>query len=388
MEKIARNPKILVFTILAVLIVGLVVAYFLISGRNDSTKPVTSELVVTSTPSEVNLKIDGQDYGKVVSGQKVDVNATGKVTLIASRKGFSEVQVPAVLSSEKPNGVTVELEPQTKEAKAVVADDLDLKEQDKVTGEFLEDTEEAYKKYPILSDMPYTGNRFELYQGISKDKEHEFGVYLYLFKGAEEQGRAAFKAWMESHGYDPKEYNVVEEVKPAKQSAGLPEIPTGDALEALTVDSIKVEAKPEQKKRNADQLAQYFGLFTASWEPKKDGYIEASELKAKPLMAKKLADTVKVPYRPTITFNWQGAQADNGKSFPWIQTYKSTTKGKETKATMQVCWAWVSDEKELTYDAPRNLEVTVKDGKVQAYKYTDGDPFVDHSNTICDPDNR
>lgn len=374
--------------VVALLIAGLVAFNFPTLSEKQPEPAVASELVITSTPREIDLKVNGEDYGRVASGEPVSIMATGQVQLVASREGFSTVELPWQLASAGTNAVTVELEAQSDEAKAVVAEELDLQVQDKSTREFEKTTEEAFQKYPILSDMPVWGNRFELYQGLPTDKAHEFGIYLYLFEGAEDEGRAAFNAWMKDHGYDPASYNVVEEVKPAKPSTVLPEIPTGDALDALTVDSITVAKKPNLEERTADELAQYFGIFTASWEPKVDGYVEASELRAKPLMSKKLAEATEVPHRPTITFNWQVAQSEGGKSFPWVQSYESTTKGGETKAKMEVCWAWVNGDDDLIYDAPRELEVTVKKNKVQSYFYTDGDPFVDHSDTTCDPKNR
>lgn len=382
------NKTIIKAAVVLILIAGLVGGYFAFMGKPEEPVQANSELTISSSPKEFNLKINGDDYGQVQDGDTITVNTSGQVELVASREGFADTRIPWQLFSSKANGVNLELEAVSDEAKALLAEEQDLQHELEVGQGLQADAEDAYQNFPILSDMPFEGNRFELYQGLAKQQGYEFGIYLQLFKGAEKQGRAAFKAWMEDHGYDPEGYNVVEEIKPAKPSTQLPEIPTGDALDGLTADSITVAKEPEQKERNGDQLAQYFGLFTASWEPKVDGYVEASELKAKPLMSKKLAETVEVPYRPTITFNWQVAQSDNSKSFPWIQKYESTSKGDETKATMEVCWAWVSDDDEQTYDAPRHLEVTVKDGKVQAYTYTDGDPFVDHSETSCDPDNR
>lgn len=382
------KKTILKVAIALVMIAGLVGGYFAFIGKSEKPVQASSDLTVSSTPRDLNLKINETDYGQVQDGDTITVNTSGQVELVASREGFADIRIPWQLSSSKANGVSLNLEAVSDEAKAVLVEEQELQNESEVGEGLQEDAQDAYAKYPILSDMPFEGNRFELYQGLPKQQGYEFGIYLQLFKGAEDPGRAAFKAWMDDHGYALEEYNVVEEIKPASPSALLPEIPTGDALDALTKDNLKVATEPEQKERDGDQLAQYFGLFTASWEPKVDGYVEASELKAKPLMSKKLAETVEVPYRPTITFNWQVAQSDNSKSFPWIQHYESTVKDGETKATMEVCWAWVGGDDELSYDAPRNLEVAVKNGKVQAYTYTDGDPFVDHSETSCNPENR
>lgn len=384
-----KKPLALKITIAVLIAVGLVGAYFLTIGNpREPEAPSTAELTISGSPKEFNLKVNGQDYGLVKDGETVTISATGSVELVASREGFADVTIPWQLSSANKNGVHLALEAQTDEAKAIVAEEQNLANEAEVGEAYVKDAEKAYKDYPILSDLPYQGNRFELYQGLANKQGYEFGLYLQLFTGTEDEGRTAFNAWMKDHGYDPAGYNVIEEIKSAKQSAQLPEPPTSGALGAITVDSITVHDNPELKERTADQLAQYFGLYTATWEPKEDGYIEYSEQRAKPLMAKNLADTVEEPYKPTITFNWQVAQSMNGRSYPWIQTYESTTKKGITKAKMEVCWAWIADEEDPVFDAPRELDVTVKDGKVQEYYYTDGDPLVDQSGTICDPSNR
>ncbi|MGP4994597.1 hypothetical protein [Glutamicibacter ardleyensis] len=384
------NSKKTIFKVAIALIViaGLVGGYFAFMGKTDEPVRASSDLTISGSPKEFNLSVNGEDYGQVKAGETITVNASGQVELVASREGFADVRIPWQLSSGKANGVNLNLEAVSAEAKALLAEELGLQNEFEVGQGLQQDAEEAYKNYPILSDMPHKGNRFELYQGLPKQKGYEFGIYLQIFEGAEDEGRTAFKAWMEDHGYDPDGYNVIEEKKPARPSTNLPEPPTSDALNEITVDSIKATDKPTLENRTADQLAQYFGLYLTTWEPKKDGYVEYSEFKAKPLMSSKLAKTIEEPYRPTITYNWQVAQSNNARSHSWIQNYESTTKKGVTTANMEVCWAWVSGSDDLRFDAPRELEVSVKDGKVEDYTYTDPDPFVDSSGTVCDPKNR
>ncbi|MGP5022735.1 hypothetical protein ACTXIU_14235 [Glutamicibacter arilaitensis] len=374
--------------IIAIFVIAGIITAAYIFSKPDQAQRTTTSLTINSSPLELDLTLAGKDYGTVRNGESITLESAEPAEIEASRDGFETFNTTVQVTEGQPNTIDIALRPISQEAKDLVLSEDDLLEEEQAAEDYLNTAEEAYKKWPILRQMPHEDRTFAIYQGLPESVGYDFGIYLILYKGHEEQGRKAFDAWMEDKGFNLGDYDIIETIKPAKPSNDLPEQPSSEKLEDLSVDEIKIPSKISKTDGNADQIAQLFATSTTTWNPVEDSHPTAALLRAKPLMTKTMADGTEMPFRITTTPTWRAAEANESKSYSWIHAYESEKAKDTTKATIEVCWAWISSDSKPTIDGPRKYELEInKNNEISSYTYTDPDPFIDNTNTNCNPEN-
>ncbi|WP_461634887.1 PEGA domain-containing protein [Glutamicibacter soli] len=376
----SKKAKIILIAIVAV--VALVILFF--PKRSEPDRDATLQL--QSSPEQVSISVNGEARGSLRSGEQLAVRANEPLDVQVSYEGFETYNTTLTIEAGQVRTLHVALLPQTDEAWAMIGEQEQLKNQQKVTGEYWNDAAEAYKNNPILEDLPHHGRAFEVYQGLATDSAKDFGIYLYLYKGNEIQGRKEFNAWMTRQGYDPQAYNVVEKIKDQELPVQLPEEPTMQKLSEIRPSAIEVRKATVSKNSEAGDIARQFALKTTTWDAGKDRHHTDSLRRTQTLLEKGL-DTEE-GMRLTTSPSWREAAQTKSKSYPWIKKYtETTTSGGTTKATVQVCWAWIRDHRAPRIDGPRTYTLEVnKNQKITSYTYSDPDPFVENKNTICQPD--
>ena len=374
--------------LIAVVIVAVVVTATVLIFRPEGAKAQETELVFHTSPREVDVTVDGEDYGQVEAGETLAVPAKSNVSISVARKGFQTYAATVEVAQGETNQVHVALLPETDEAWKAIGEEEDLEGQREATERYLEDAEDAYGKYPILSDLPHKGHLFSISQGVAKTSGYDFGIYLNVYAGHEAEGREAFKTWMQGMGYKPDDYDVVEAVKKDNPLTAVPEPPTMAELEDASPADIKIPKKTTRKGLDVDELALKFAAASTTWDAAEDGHPTDALIRSKGLMTKKQAATTKAPHRPTTTPTWRTAAAAKARSQSWVSDYTTKSDGKDTTvATVKVCWAWISEDQPPVVDGPRTYELTINKKKpaIARYTYKDPDPFVDNSKTSCLP---
>lgn len=385
----ARNPLI---ALLAVLLAAGVITLGLISAFTDDEVDIT----VRSSPAEVDLMIDGEDQGRVSSGESIEVTTSADtVALAASEPGYQTYEATVEVDPEEEAQIEFVLHPETDQAEEEAEEQERRTFQQTMTEQYLEEAEEAHRTHPILDDLPQIDEQFRAYQGLAETGGEDFAIHLHLYEGDEEAGREAYAQWVNDVGHDPEDYEVVEHIDPRDDSSPDPVVddpPTLEEIEQMSpqpVDEIEVSADG----LDAAQLAQHFAVVGASWQPSEDGVPAASMQRATPLMTQERADEVQAPENPTTTGTWNTAAQDEATSYPWVAEAASTGDG---GYTVDVCWAWIAPDDEadetgeLTFEGPRTYEVdTVEDDDeylISGYRYSDPDPFVEPDGE-CVPEN-
>lgn len=369
-----------------VMVIAVTATLLFFKFRAEPTKD--TKLVFTTSPRTVNVSINGTDYGSVEAGTELVVATASTADIEVTKEGFEAYANIAEVTPGATNQIHVALIPETDEAWALIDEEEDLEQEQEVTESYLDTAEEAYKKYPILEELPHEANLFSAYQGIPKNVGYDFGLHLHLYKGQEAKGREAFNAWMGTLNYDPKEYDVVETIRDEVPPVAFPEPPSMKQLQELTPENITIPANLETKGLDADEVAQLFAVSTTTWDTAKDTHHSAALIRAAKLMTKDQAGLTQTPEKPTTTPSWRAAAEAHASSKSWIKKYESQRQSNgTTTATVTVCWAWITEDNDPKIEGPRTYELTItKDSPaISKYNYKDPDPFVDNSQTPCLP---
>lgn len=374
--------------LIAVAVAVVVVTTTMLVFRPGDAKAQDTELVFHTSPRQVAVEIDGDGY-QVEAGEKLTVSATEEIAVTVSRKGFETYTATVKVAPGKANDVHVALLPETDEAWKVVDEEEDLQNEQDTSERYLKDAEKAYDKYPILHELPHEAHLFSASQGLPKTSGYDFGIYLNIYAGHESEGRQAFKNWLSEKGYKFTDYDVVETVKKESPPTAVPESPTMAQLDKANPKGIKIPGKMNRKGLTVDDLALKFAVATTTWDATKDRHPTDGLIRAKGLMDKKMAEATKTPHRLTTTPTWRTAAAAEARSRSWVSEIKTKDRGKNTTmATVEVCWAWISEDEPPLVDGPRTYELTIskKNPAIVRYTYADPDPFVDNSKTSCLPE--
>lgn len=377
-KKPLRNPLVVLMAIL--LVIG-VISLGLVNAFTDDQVEIT----LRSSPAEVDLTVDGEDQGRVASGESIEVaTSSDTVELTASEAGYEAYQGTVEVDPEEEALAEFVLYPETDEAEEEAAEQEDRTFQQRMTEQYLEEAEEAYEDHPILNDLPQVQDQFRAYQGMTETEGEDFAIHLYLYEGEEAAGREAYTQWMNEAGHNPDDYEVVEHVEPRDNSSPDPVVEEPPELEDIEqmspqpVDEIEVSADG----LDAAQLAQHFAVVGTSWQPAEDEIPSASMQRATPLMTQERADQVQAPENPITTGAWNSAAENETTSYPWVADAVSNGDG---SYTVDVCWAWLTTDEaegdEPTFEGPRTYEIdTVEEEdqyRVSGYRYSDPDPFVE-----------
>lgn len=373
--------------LIALATVIVVVATTMIIFRGGGDDPVNTELVFHTSPREVDVMVDGRDYGTVEAGQVLAVELTEEATIEVSREGFEPYETTTTVTPGATNELHVALLPETDEAWAMVDEEDELETEYEATERYLEDAENAYQEHPILEDLPEEAQLFSAYQGLTEDPDHDFGIHLHLYQESAAEGRDAFEEWMSDNEYDVEDYDVIETIEDDAPPTTVPEPPTMEELEEATAEEITIPEDLNPAGLSPDELAILFAEATTTWDAAEDGHHSESLLRATSLMTTDQAETTEPPHRPSTTTTWRNAAQTEARSQSWIHSYETQDQDGDTAATIEVCWAWISEESPPAIEGPRTYELTINDDPAIAqYTYQDPDPFVDNTNTPCEPD--
>lgn len=374
---------------IAVAVVAAVVAatVLLVRPGGEDTREV--EMLFTTSPQSVDVTVDGEDYGGVATGESLTVEAGAEIDVEVHREGFEAFTTTLDRADDGPTHVDAALLPMTDEAWDLIAEEEELQEEQETTESYLRNAEQAYKDHPILRDLPRETNTFSAFHGVPESPGYDFAVYVELYSGAEDVGRDDFNAWVAEEGYDTDEFEVIEEV--SDEGPPPTEAPSMEELEELDRGDVEIPEEVSADGLTAEELAVRFAQTSTTWDAGSDAHHTDGLRRAAPLMTTKQADSLEEPMRPTSTSKWRAATEAEARSRSWVAEYEETESGgDDTTVTLDVCWAWISDGAEPVIDGPRTYEVTVSeddDGpRISHYTYEDPDPFVDNSDTSCNPE--
>lgn len=383
------KPQLLKIGGVAVVVV-LLLAGALLYAQNQTESAEETDLTFTVSPHEVEVTIDGEDYGTVATGDTLTVPVHSEADIEVTRDGFVPYSATMAIDPGVAHSVEVELHPETSEAESLLEEEQQLTSEQTATERQLNAAEEAYEDYPILHDLPQHGQAYSAHQGLAEEAGYEFGIHLYLYEGHEEEGREAFEEWLSEEDYSAGDYDIIEHVEDEEPPATLPEAPSWAELEEMTLDDAEVPTEVSADDLTQEELALLFAETSATWDTAEDVHHTEGLLRATPLMSKDIADTVEMPHRPTTTPTWRDAAAFDARSVAWVHYYEDEEAENGTAATVDVCWAWITDSETVFVDGPRTLDLTVGETssgpRIVDFTYEDPDPFVDNSNSRCRPD--
>lgn len=378
---LGKRPIIVAVILAVVIAVTVTIVNITKSDEHDIT------VTVKSSPEIVSVSLNGEDYGEVSNGESLVVHTGEKLSVEISRDEFETYAEELDVNSKH---VTVQalLRPETEAAQAILDEEEELQYEAETSEKYIQDAERAYKEHPILRDMPKHGEAFEAYQGVPQAPEQPFAVYLYLYEGSEEQGRAAFNAWMKEEGYNQQGYAVVEQVR--REAAPPTEYPSANDIDRLQPAEIELPDSISGEGKSPEEVAKLFVKASMTWDAAVDTHHTDGLRRAAPLMSDEQAAAVQTPTRPTLTPTWRRAIEQKARSYAWVADYEGKDDAGDLSVTMQACWAWISEDNPPVFDGPRTYQLTISKGeqpRVVNYTYSDPDPFVDNSETTCDPSN-
>lgn len=368
------------------LIAAVIIGWFIVRQPNN-------QVTITSVPGAVELAVDGKDAVWVEDGQTIEVRGT-EIETEASRDGFTTETETHQIAEDGSSTIEIQLEAVTAEAESILLEDSGYFEhQDEATTRFREGAEEAYENHPILSELPEETTTFSAWHGKTRETDDDFAIHLYLYAGDEEQGRTDFEEWLASHDLTTDDYEIVEHIEdgpPPEESPDIPEPPTMAELEETAPGSLPDPDEISPEGLTAGELALLFSETTTTWAASEDSHPHEGLLRAENLMTPELAEEISIPENPTTTPNWREAGQNNAVSKPWVLDYTHDQQDSEHTITVDVCWAWISDEETPIVDGIRSYDLTISDTgngyRISEWTYDDPDPFVDNSQGPCQPE--
>lgn len=373
--------------IIAVLAVVAIALFAFFQARTATAQ--ATDLTFETSPLEVQVTLDGEQYGTVSAGETITAPLHEQVELEVSREGFRTYSSTIEVAPGVPHTITAELHPESQEAQKLLDEEYQGTQQNQATEQYLEEAERAYDDYPILENLPKHGELYSAYQGLAETSGQDFAIHLYLYKGYEDQGRASFREWLSEENYQVENYEVVEHIEDDEPSSAFSEEPSWDKLIALQPSDIEITPDVSSEGLAAEEVAVLFAEIATTWNASEDIHPTDGLKRATPLMTEDAADTVFTPENPATSPAWREAAQYEARSFPWVTHYEETPKDNETHVELDVCWAWVTEGDIVIIEGPRTLEASVvktgKDHQISSFSYQDPDPFVDNSNSSCRP---
>lgn len=347
-----------------------------------------TELSFAVSPKQVELTVDGEEYGTVSSGDTITVPLGETAEIEVSSEGFTPYSSEVEIAPGQHHTVTAELTPETQQAEEILEQEQQGDQQQQATEAYLEEAEQAYESYPILDDLPQHGSFYSAYQGLSEASGHDFGIHLYLYEGHEDKGRQDFESWINTE-YNVDDYDIIEHVEDEELPLPIADEPRWKELEETSPEDITIPTDASAEDLTHSELAALFVETTTTWDTTEDVHHTDGIKRATSLMTEEQADAFHIPKNPNVAPAWREAANMEAKSKPWVRYYETDTSDDKTNFDMDVCWAWVTADERTIVDGPRTLELTIADTKsgprVESFTYEDPDPFVDNSHTNCRP---
>lgn len=368
--------------VLALVAVGTVLFLLL---RNS---PTQTPLTISASPLEIELSIDGEDYGTVEDGQTLVIEARDQIEVVASYEGFETYTSTAEINPGEESELAISLMPETEEAWELLETQGELEGERRGTEMYLEEAESAYEDHPILHELPEEQTYFRAAQGISESGDNDWAIHLYLYAGHEDEGRSAFEEFLADQEVALEDYEIIEHIEDQAPPSVIAEAPTADELQAAEPPSIPEPDQLSTEGLSAEELAFLFAESTTTWDAAEDEHPHAGLIRAETLMTEDLADEIAIPENLMTTPVWRDAASAEAVSTSWVHYIEEgPSEGGDHQFTVDVCWAWVTGDTTPVIDGPRAYELTIsEDGEnfiVSEFTYDDPDPFVDNSQGAC-----
>lgn len=370
---------------LAVIVLITAVVVVTLIYRSDRTE--ATPLTFATSPKEVHVTVNGSDHGTVESGETITVSLGPEATIQLSQDGFAAHDEHLAIDHGQENLVTAELQPETPQASELLEQERQAKEEREATEHYLQETEIVYDQYRILEDLPQHGESYSAYQGLASLDDHDFGIYLHLYTGYEDHGRQQFNTWLKTNNYDADDYDIIEEIKNEEPPQALSQQPSHKQLQDTDPAEVSIPTDITAEGLDVDDLAMLFATVSTTWDTAEDHHHTDGLKRAKSLMTSPAQDKIFTPLNPTVSPTWRKAATMGARSLSWVTFYNNDTIGEQHNIDIDICWAWVTDSKEVLYEGPRTLELsmddTVSGPRVTSFIYDDPDPFVDQTNSPC-----
>jgi len=372
---------------IAALVVVAIAVFAVFQARSATAKD--TDLTFETSPLEVQVTVDGEQYGTVSSGDTLTVPLREQAEIEVAREGFRPYTSTVEVTPGAPHTITAELHPESQTAQAILEEEHEASLENQATEEYLEEAERAYDEHPILDSLPKHAEFYSAYQGLSDSSSNDFAIHLYLYKGYEDQGRDEFQEWLTEEGYQVENYEVVEHIEDEEPSSAISEEPSWDDLTAIQPSDIEIVSDVSNEGLSAEEVAVLFTEIATTWDATKDSHSTDGLKRATNLMSEDAADTVFTPENPATSPAWREAAQYEARSYPWVTYYDETQNGEEKQVELDICWAWVTETDHVIIDGPRTIEASVvetgKGHQISSFAYEDPDPFVDNSNSSCRP---
>jgi len=366
------------------IIAAVVVTVIYRSDRTESTP-----LTFVTSPKEIHVMINGEDHGTVESGETITVLLGPEATIQLSQEGFTPYDEYLDIEQGQDHLVTAELHPETQQASELLEQERQAEEEHEATEHYLQETEAVYDQYPILGDLPQHGEAYSAYQGLASSNDHDFGIYLQLYKGHEDNGRQQFNHWLQTNNYAADDYDIIEEINNEEPPQVLSHQPSHKELQDTDPDDVTIPTEVSAEDSDVDDLAMLFATVSTTWDTAADGHHTDGLNRAKPLMTSGAQDEIFTPHNRTVSPTWRKAATRAARSLSWVTFYNKETNGEQHTIDLDICWAWVTDSKQVYYEGPRTIKLSIDDTKsgprIASFTYDDPDPSVDQTNSPCKP---
>lgn len=372
---------------IALAVIVFVSAAFVVTLIYRSDRTEATPMTFATSPQEVHVMVNGEDHGTVESGETITVALGSEATIQLSQEGFAPYNEHLDIDRGQDNLVTAELQPETPQASELLEQERQAEEEHEATEHYLQETEIVYDQYPILEDLPQHGEAYSAYQGLASSNDHDFGIYLQLYTGHEDHGRRQFNTWLQTNNYDADDYDIIEEINNEEPPQALTQQPGHKQLQDTAPAEITIPTDITAEGLDADDLAMFFATVSTTWDTANDSHHTDGLKRAKPLMTSTAQNEIFTPQNPTVSPTWRDAAAAEARSLPWVTFYNNDTHGEQHNIDMDICWAWITDSKQVYYEGPRTLELSIDDTdfgpRIASFTYDDPDPFVDQTNSSC-----
>lgn len=376
--------------IVTIALVAVVTALVYLFFQNRPTPAEDTDLTFVTTPNEVEVTIDGEDYGSIASGETLTVPLREEADIEVSREGFIPDIGTAQVNPGVGHQITVELRPESDEAEAVLDEEETFRTEQEATEEFLTEAQRLHDESPILDELPQHGEYYSAYQGLPETAGYDWAIHLHLYEGYQDEGREAFYEWLTANEHEPEDYDIVERIEDEAPPAIVPDFPSWSELRESTPEDVEITEAETNGDLTVGELAQQFAEVSTTWDAATDIHHTEGLMRATPLMTPELAETIDLPHRPTTSPNWRDAAQHEARSVAWVSYYEEEETEGSTEVIMDICWSWVTESDHVVVDGPRTIDLRIDDTQegplISDLSYEDPDPFVDNTDTSCRPD--
>lgn len=356
-----RTTYTIVLILVAALALGIVGLIGWTVFRAVFADPPQYRFEVTTAPEEVRLYINDNEPIAHTSPATYTVESE-TVTLRAEHEHFDPYQQEIRLNEDQTTEVVIVMDLNDPAGEDALLTDEYFQGQDEATQQYW-DQLESLSEIPLYEALPEEQDTFQAYYGVS-GQGNDMAVHLVLYTDDPEAGRADFRAWMDSIGEDPDDYEIIEHLEDPPL-AGEDTPSSMEELAALSPTHPADYDVPSPDQLTPDELVTEFLTIAHLHAPGEDVSLYAAIARAEALLVDELTG-FEEPDSPMNTPIWWDAHVDDALSYPWIVELEPTDPDadSQSRSPMEyqatVCWAWFPADGSTPYlDNPRHWTVEV-----------------------------